>query len=451
MNISLQNTDNASALLTVKLDKSDYQERVDKALKKLRQNMNMPGFRKGMVPMGLIKRQFGASVIVEEVNKLLQEKVYEYIRDNKVNVLGEPLPNEEKQQPVDFEHQEEVEFFFDLALAPEFKTELSKDDTVPYYDITVSDEMVDRQVSSYRQRNGKYEKADSYQDKDMLKGHLAELDADGSVKADGLKVENVVMMPSYFKNDGQKQLFATAKTNDVVTFNPYTAYDESQVELASFLKIDKEKVEEHKGDFSFQINEITRFVEGELDQALFDQVFGEGTVKSEEEFKAKIRETIQTQLVSDSDYKFLLDARDLLVTKIGKLEFNDTLLKRIMLLNNRDKGEEFVTENYDKSIQELTWHLIKEQLVKENEIKIEQADVLEQAKKTAIAQFAQYGMINVPDDAVENYAKEILKKQENVQAMADRAVEAKISLCLKDKVTLEHKSISMEEFTKMFD
>lgn len=451
MNISLQNTDNASALLTVKLDKSDYQERVDKALKKLRQNMNMPGFRKGMVPMGLIKRQFGASVIVEEVNKLLQEKVYEYIRDNKVNVLGEPLPNEEKQQPVDFEHQEEVEFFFDLVLAPEFKTELSKDDTVPYYDITVSDEMVDRQVSSYRQRNGKYEKADSYQDKDMLKGHLAELDADGSVKADGLKVENVVMMPSYFKNDGQKQLFATAKTNDVVTFNPYTAYDGSQVELASFLKIDKEKVEEHKGDFSFQINEITRFVEGELDQALFDQVFGEGTVKSEEEFKAKIRETIQTQLVSDSDYKFLLDARDLLVTKIGKLEFNDTLLKRIMLLNNRDKGEEFVTENYDKSIQELTWHLIKEQLVKENEIKIEQADVLEQAKKTAIAQFAQYGMINVPDDAVENYAKEILKKQENVQAMADRAVEAKISLCLKDKVTLEHKSISMEEFTKMFD
>lgn len=451
MNISLQNTDKVTASLTVKLDKSDYQERVDKALKKLRQNINMPGFRKGMVPVGLVKKQFGKSVLAEEINKILQEKVYEYIRENKVNILGEPLPNEEKQQPINFDSQEEFEFIFDVALAPEFKTELSKDDMVTYYDIEVSDEMIDRQVSSYRQRGGKYEKVDAYQDKDMLKGHLAELDENGNVKDGGLKVEDVVLMPSYFKNDEQKQLFADTKVNDVVVFNPYKAYDGSQVELSSFLKVKKEDVESYKGDFSFQVNEITRFVEAELTQELFDQIFGEGNVKSEEEFKAKIRETIQTQLVNDSDYKFLLDVRNLLVNKIGKLEFNDDLLKKIMLINNRDKGEEFVAENYDRSIQELTWHLIKEQLVKENEIKIEQKDVVDQAKKATIAQFAQYGMINVPDDVLNNYANEMLKKQETAQAMVDRSIEAKLSEVLKEKVTLEHKSIAMEEFTKMFD
>ena len=397
MNISLQNTDKVSATLTVKLDKSDYQEKVDKALKKLRQNVNMPGFRPGMVPMGLVKKQFGRGVMAEEINKMLQEKVFEYIRENNLKVLGEPLPDEEKQQPVDFDHQEEFEFVFDLALAPEFATELSKDDVVPYYDINVSDEMVDRQVSSYRQRGGKYEKVEEYQDRDMLKGHIAELDADGNVKDGGLQVE------------------------------------------------------EYKGDFSFQINEITRFVEAELTQELFDEVFGKDTVKTEEEFKSKIRETIQTQLVGDSDYKFLVDVRNLLVSKIGKLEFNDALLKKIMLLNNRDKGEEFVTENYDKSIEELTWHLIKEQLVKENEIKVEQNDIVEQAKKTTIAQFAQYGMINLPEDMLNNYANEMLKKQETVQAMVDRAIEAKLAVALKDKVTLEHKGIDMEEFTKMFE
>lgn len=451
MNVSLQNIDKVSALLTVKLEKSDYQEKVEKALKDFRRRVNMPGFRQGMVPMGLIKKQYGKAVLAEEINKILQEKVYEYIRENKVNMLGEPLPNEEKQQPIDFGTQEEFEFVFDIALAPEFKAELSKEDTLPYYNIQVSEEMIDRQMSSYKQRTGKYEKVDSYQDKDMVKGHLAELDENNNVKEGGLQVEDVIMLPSYFKNDEQKAIFNDAKPNDVLTFNPSVAYGDSEVELSSLLKVKKEEVAEHKGNFSFQIVEITRFVEGELNQQLFDEVFGEGVVKSEEEFRQKTRESIESQLEGDSDYKFLLDARDRLVEKIGKLEFPDALLKRIMLLNNKDKGEEFVTENYDKSIEELTWHLIKEQLVKDNEIKVEQADVLDQAKKTTRAQFAQYGMVNVPEDVINNYAQEMLKKQETVQAMVDRSIEAKLAKVLKEKVTLEYKEISMEDFTKLFE
>lgn len=450
MNVSLQNIDKVSALLTVKLEKADYQEKVDKALKHFRQNAQMPGFRKGMVPMSLVKKMYGKSALAEEVNKLLSETVYKYIQDNKINILGEPLPNEDKQPEIDFDTMEEFEFLFDIALAPEFKAEVSADDKVDYYTIDVTDEMVDNQVKMYAQRNGKYDKVDAYEDNDMLKGLLAELDEEGNTKEGGIQVEGATMMPTYMKNDEQKAIFAGAKVNDVLVFNPNTAWDGNAAELASLLKIDKDAAPEMKSDFSFQVEEITRFVPGELTQEIFDQVFGEGVVKSEEEFRAKVKEVIAHQFVADSDYKFLLDARKMLMEKVGKLEFPDALLKRIMRLNNQDKDEKFVEDNYDKSIEELTWHLIKEQLVKANDIKVEQEDVTNMAKEATRAQFAQYGMMSVPDDLLDNYAKEMLKKKETVEGLVNRVVETKLAAALKTQVSLENKNISAEEFNKMF-
>lgn len=451
MNISLQNVDKVSALLTVHIEKADYQERVEKVLKTYRQKANIPGFRRGMVPMGLIKKQYGKAVTAEEVDKLMQEKVNEYIRDNKVNMLGAPLPDEEKMQPIDFDVQEDFEFVFDIALAPEFKAEITEQDTLDYYTIEVSDELVDQQVKMYAQRAAKYEKVEQYEDKDMVKGLLAELDENGNTKEGGIQVEGAVMMPAYMKNDDQKAIFAGAKVNDVLVFNPATAFDNNEAELSSLLKIKKEEVANAKSNFSFQVAEITRTVPAALDQVLFDQVFGEGVVKSEEEFRAKIKEGVAAQFEADSNYKFLVDVRDYLTKKVGKLEFPDALLKRIMLLNNREKGEAFVAENYDKSIEELTWHLIKEQLVEANAIKVEQADILNAAKETTRTQFAQYGMMNVPDELLDNYAKEMLKKKESVETLVNRAVESKLAAALKAKATLNNKTVSMEEFNKMFE
>ena len=451
MNVSLQNIDKVSALLTVKLEKADYQEKVDKSLKTFRQKAQIPGFRKGMVPMSLVKKMYGKSVIAEEVNKLLSEKVYDYIKSNNVNMLGEPLPNEEKQQVIDFDTMEEFEFVFDIALAPEFKAEVSNTDKVDYYTIEVTDEMVENQVKAYTQRNGKYDQVSAYEDNDMLKGLIAELDENGNTKEGGIQVEGAVLMPSYMKNDEQKAIFANAKVNDVLVFNPNAAYDGHDAEIASLLKIEKEAAAEMKSNFSFQVEEITRFVPGDLNQELFDQVFGKDAVKTEEEFRAKVKEGIAAQFVADSDYKFLIDARKMLMEKVGKLEFPDALLKRIMLLNNKEKGEEFVAENYEKSVEELTWHLIKEQLVKDNEIKVEQEDVINMAKDATKAQFAQYGMMTVPEDILENYAQEMLKKKENVDGLVGRVVEAKLATALKAKVTLNNKTVSMEEFNKMFE
>ena len=445
----MQNVDKVSALLTVNIEKADYQERVEKLLKKYRQQVNMPGFRKGMVPMSLIKKQFGKSAMAEEVDKLMQDAVNNYIRENKVNMLGMPLPNEEKMQTIDFDTQENFEFVFDIALAPEFKAEVSEQDAIDFYTIAVSDEMINSQVDMYAQRAAKYEKVEDYQDRDMVKGLIAELDENGNTKEGGIQVEGAVMMPSYMKNDEQKAIFANAKVNDVLVFNPNAAFEGNEAELSSLLKIKREEVAEMKSNFSFQIEEITRAVPAALTQELFDQVFGEGAVSSEEEFRGKIKESIAAQFEAESNYKFLIDARAYMMNKVGKLEFPDALLKKIMLMNNEDKGESFVEENYEKSLEELTWHLIKEQLVEAFEIKVEQADLLAIAKENTRMQFAQYGMMSLPEEMLENYAKEMLKKKENVEGLVNRAVETKLAAALKGKVALNNKEVSMEEFNNL--
>lgn len=451
MNVSLQNMDKVSALLTVKIEKADYQDKVEKALKNLRHKVQMPGFRPGMVPAGLVKKMYGKQVLAEEVNKILSDTVYNYIKDNKVNMLGEPLVNEEKQAAIDFESMEEFDFAFDIALAPEFKVEVGADDKVDYYHIDVTADMVDNQVKMYTQRNGKYEKVEAYETNDMMKGVLAELDENGSVKEGGIQVEDAVMMPEYMKNDDQKARFNGAKVNDVIVFNPATAWDNNTAELASLLKIDKEAAAEVKADFSYQVTEVTRFVAGDLTQEIFDQVFGKGVVSSEEEFRTKVKEGIQAQFAQDSDFKFLIDFRKVMMEKVGKLEFPEALLKRIMLQNNAEKGEKFVEENFEKSLEELTWHLIKEQLVGNYGIKVENEDVMAMAKAATKAQFAQYGMMNVPDDLLDNYAKEMLKKKESVDGLVNRAVETKLVAAVKPQVTLNEKTVSIEDFNKMFE
>lgn len=449
MNVSLQNIDKVSALLTVKLEKADYEEKVDKSLKQLRRKLQMPGFRPGMVPANLVKKMYGKSVLAEEVNRLLGESVNGYIQDNKVKMLGEPLPNE-KQQQIDFDTMDSFEFLFDIALAPEFSIDLSTDDKVDYYTIDITDEMVDKQTEMYARRNGKFEKVDTYADGDMMRGVLAELDEEGNAKEGGILVEDAALMPSYMKNDEQKAFFANAKENDVLVFNPATAWDGNAAELASLLKIEKEKAAEVKADFSYRVNEISRFMPGELNQEIFDEVFGKDVVKTEEEFRAKVKESIAARFAMDSDYKFMLDMRDMLIRKVGQLEFSESLLKRLMKANNPDKEDSFIEENYAKSLETLTWQLIEEKLVAANGIKVEQSDIMAMAGETARAQFAQYGMLSVPDNLLDNYAKEMLKEKKNVDEMVARVIERKLSAALKQQVTLENKNISREDFNKMF-
>jgi trigger factor len=393
--------------------------------------------------MGMIKRQFGTSVKVDVVNKMLGEKLYEYVRENKIQMLGEPLPSEQQGQ-LDFESDAALEFKFDIAVAPEFTATLTGKDKIDYYNITVDDKLIDQQVEMYQSRGGRYEKAEQYdpEQRDMLKGDLREVDGT-------IEVADAVLMPQYFKAEEQQQLFKDAKVGDIITFNPRKAYPESDVEVSSLLKIKKEEVKDHEGDFTYQITEISRFVKADVNQELFDQVFGEGNVKDEKEFRQKISDQISQQFKSDADYKFLLDVRQHMEKKVGKLEFPEAILKRVMLQNNKDKGEEFVDKNFEASIKELGWHLIKEQLVQAQGIKVEDADLKEVAKEVARAQFAQYGMSNVPEEYLDNYAQEMLKKRENVDGLVDRAIDVKLTAALKGVVKLNEKDITLEDFQKL--
>jgi trigger factor len=394
-----------------------------------------------------MKKRFGGEITAEEVQKLLSEKLYGYLRENKIDMLGDPLASE-KQQPVDFE-AEQLNFIFDIALAPQFDAKLTDADKVPYYSIKVTDEMVDGQVKAYAQRGGHYDKVDSYQEGDMTKGHIAELDADGNIKEGGIQKEDAVILPNYFKNDDQKKKFEGISVNTVITINPAAAYENSTIELSSLLGITKEEAENVKGDFSYQITEITRYVPAELTQELFDQVFGEGKVKGEEEFRAAIKKQLEDQFAEDAQLRFMIDVRKYLEKRIGDLEWPDALLKRIMRANNPDKGEEYVEQNYAGSIKELEWHLIKEQLVSAQGIKVDDADVKQVAKEAARAQFAQYGMTNIPEEYLDNYADEMMKKRESVDGLVERAIDIKLIDAVKKVVKLNEKAITLKDFQKM--
>ncbi|MBQ2950377.1 MAG: trigger factor [Prevotella sp.] len=452
MNISFENADKINGLLTLTIEKDDYQPEVDKILKDYRKKANIPGFRPGQAPMGLIKRQYGTAVKVDAVNKLLGDKIYEYIRENKIQMLGEPMPNTEKQPELDFEKGENFEFVFDIAVAPEFKIELSDQDSVDYYNIEVDDKLVDQQVDMFASRAGHYEKVEEYDaaQNDMLKGDMRELDAEGNTKEGGIVVESAVLMPSYIKVDEQKALFDGAKLGNIITFNPKKAYPDSDVEVSSLLKIEKDQAANMTSDFTYQITEISRFTKAELNQELFDQVYGEGAVADEKAFREKIAEGIKLQLQGDQDYKFLVDVRAYAEKKVGELQFPTELLKKIMLNNNKDKGEKFVDDNFDASIKELKWHLIKEQLVAATAIKVEDADVKAVAKLAARAQFAQYGMNNIPEEYLEKYADDMLKDRKNIDSLVDRAVDMKLTAALKGVVKLNEKTVSLDEFNKLF-
>ena len=284
----------------------------------------------------------------------------------------------------------------------------------------------------------------------MLKGDLRELDENGNTKEGGITVEGAMMMPSYIKVEEQKNLFNDAKVGDIITFNPKKAYPDNDTEVAQLLKIERDSVKDLESEFSYQVTEIQRFKKHEVNEELFKLALGEDTdVKDEAAFRAKIAEGLQAQLVGDSDYKFLLDVRAHCEKKVGKLQFPDALLKRIMLANNKDKGEDFVEKNYEESLKELTWHLIKEQLIKAQDIKINDEDIKETAKEAARAQFAQYGMTNIPEEYVENYANEILKKGNSTDALVDRSIDRKLATALKTVVKLNEKEISVEDFNKM--
>ena len=431
------------AVLTLTIEPADYQEKVQKDLKQIRQKANVPGFRPGMVPMGLVKKMYGKGVLADVLNKVVGEQLSKYIDDNNLKVLGDPLPNNELTPDMDLDNQDTFTFAFDIAVAPEFDAKLNGHNKLTQYVITVTDEMVDKQVNSYAERFGEYVDAEDVQDGDMLKGLLTEQKEGGIVK------EDAVLMPAYMKDDAQKALFQGAKKGDVITFNPAAAYG-SEVEVSSLVGVSKEEAKDLTSDFTFEIKTITRHQPAAIDGELFAKVYGENNVKDEADFRARVKAEIEANMAEDAKYKFGLDAKAAVMKKMEDLQFPEAFLKRWVLATNEKMTQEELDKDFPAMLEELKWHLAKDQLMKAFEVKVEKEDVEAYAREVARMQFMQYGLMHVEDAYLENFAQEMLKKEDQLRGIVERVAENKIYDALRGVAKVEEKAISHEEFGKLF-
>ena len=448
MTITRENIDDVNAVIKLVIEKADYEKEVAGKLKEYRQQASIPGFRPGKAPAGLIKKRFGASVLVEEVNKLLSQKLSAYLVEEKLNILGEPLPNEEQQKDINWETDENFEFNFDIALAPEVNITLDKRSKYKYYNITVSDEMIDQQVETALMQLGQNVPVDEAKDNSSVRGNFVQLDVDGNEVEDGIKPENVLLAVDMIKDEEIKKSFVGCKKDDIIIFDPVKAY-ENKTDLGHMLNISKEEAEELDSDFRFTVTEILQFEKAELNEDLYKKLYGDETdVKTTEDFRARIKEEIATNLSYSSEHKFALDTRDALVEKTN-LKLPEAFLKRWLLAVNKELTAEQIENEFDPFIKDLQWQLIKDTIAKENEIKVTPEETEEFAKKMALAQYQQYGIYDVPDEQLDSFAKMMLEKPEEKERIYKKLHEDKVIAVVKDKITLSEEEVSQEEFNEM--
>ena len=442
MKIEQSELKNLTGVITLTIEPADYQEEVNKQLKQVRQKAQLPGFRPGMVPVGLVKKMYGKGILADVLNKLVGENLQKHIEDNKLQILGDPLPNNELTPAIDMDSQDTFTFAFDIAVAPEFDARLNEKNKLTEYEIQVTDEMVDNQIKSYTERFGEYLQADEIAEGDIVKGLAKQVDGE-------IVKENAVLNPAYMKQKTQQKKFIGAKKGDTVTFNPAKAFD-SEVEVSSLLGITKEQAQELKSDFTFEIQEITRHTAAKIDAELFAKVYGENTPKDEAEFRARVKAEIEANMAEDSKYKFGLDAKEAFMKKMEKLNFPVDFLKRWVLTTNEKMTQEELDKDFDKMLDELKWHLAKDQLLKEYNIDVQKEDVEAYAKEVARMQFMQYGLMHVDDQYLTNYANEMLKQDNQLRGIIERVAENKIYDALKGVAKIEKKQISHADFGKLF-
>ena len=451
MNITRENIDELNAVIKLTIDKDDYEQKVADVLKTYQKKANMPGFRPGKVPAGLIKKMYGNAVLVDEINKLVSENLSSYLTENELNILGEPLPSED-QQTIDFDTQDSFEFAFDIALSPSVEVKLSKRDKLPYYNIAVSDDMLDGQIKNLTGRFGSNDVVEAVTEKSLAKGDFVQVDKNGNAVEDGITAEDAVMSIAIVKNDAQKKKLLGKKVGEEVVFDVKKAFP-NDTEISYLLKITKEQAADVKGDYKFTIKEITEFIEPELNKELFDKLFGPGVVSTEEEMKTKVKEDLQRNFEMESEYKFAIDAREKLTAKLD-VKLPEEFLKR--WLKATDRGEEKMSDeqidnDMPKFMEDLKWQLIKNEVIRSNELKVEEKDVVDYAKKSARMQFMQYGLTNLPDEHIEGYAMDMLKKEDQGRRMAEAAIQEKVMAFIKEAVKIEDQEVSREDFNKLFD
>ena len=449
MNVSMTKTDAVEARLTVSVEENDYKEKVQKKLKEIGRTHQIPGFRKGHVSLGDLQRRFGREVTSDVINQEVFEAVMKYIEENKLNVLGQPVPVEVKE--LDFKTQKDFTFEYDLALAPELNVVLDKSEHIPYYEIEVTDEMINEQDQAFRKRFGAQVPGEEFEKDALVKGSIFELNEDGSVKEgdDAIQVVNGIVAPMYFKSPEQAALFEGKKVGDKVKFNPWDTCNGDPTELSSMLQVDKARVADLHNDFELTISEIIVVRPAELNQEYFDQVFGKDKVHNEEEYRQAIKEMIAAELANNSEIIFRMSARNFFTGKYDDMQLPATTLKKWLMMRNEELNEENIDAEYEKMVPDLKWQLIKERIAEIAQVKIEEDDLLGFAKALAARQFAQYGMTNMDDETLTNYAKNILADKNYRPRLIEQVGDIKLFTAIENAVTLDRETVSLDRFKEI--
>ena len=448
MNISRENIDELNVVVTVKVDKTDYAETVEKSIKDYRKKVNLNGFRPGNAPLGLVKKMYGKAILWDELNRIVSKNLMEYIKNEKIDFLGEPLPSTSQKADIDLDNKEEFTFTFDLGLKPAIDLKLSKKDKLPFYNIIVSDEMINSAIESNSYRFGKTVEADNVEEKDLVKGTFEQLAEDGNVLEGGIKTEDALFAVDRINEESIRALVIGAKKGDIIDFDITKAFT-NNTDRAQMLRITAAQSESLTGNFRLTLTSISRHQPAETNQELFDIIYGKGVVNSIDEYKAKIKEEFQKELAIQSNFKFIIDAKDKLIDKTD-MKLPDEFLKRWIVVANEKTTAEDVEKSYPEMRKEFAWQLIKGKIATDNNIVISDNDLLDAAKEQISSQFRQYGLSTLPDEQLTEFAKQSLSKEDERQHLHDRKLDEKIAAWLKETVKVDEKDVTTQEFNNLF-
>jgi trigger factor len=449
MNITKETIDDLNAVLKVKIEKTDYEDKVETVLKDYRKKATIKGFRPGMVPIGLVKKMYGRAVQIDEINKIVTENIQKYLADEKLEILGDPLPKTDEQDKIDFETQQDFTFSFELGLTPPIELKLSKKNKVNQYEIIIDEKIKSDYLDNYTRRYGDLRKADQTEEKDVIKGKIEAVDNNGNVLTEGPSVEETSLAIDIIKDKKIKKQFIGKIQNDSIDFDLKKAFP-NDTEIAGILHKKKEEITNLEGNYRFTINEISRFHPAELGKELFNRIFGEGVVNSEEEFMKKIEDEITVNLKRESDFKLMRDIKNLAIEKTD-LQLPEEFLKKWLLKVNENTTREQIDKEFDNFRKDLKWQLIRNKVARDNEVKISEEELQKEAEDITRNQFRQYGLFYATNIQITNYAKETLKRDDDAKRIADKILDEKVILLIKELVNLETRSVTVEEFNKLFE
>lgn len=441
MNITKEDVTQLNSLIRIKLTPSDYKNDVDTAIKKFRKSATLPGFRAGHVPEGMVRKMYGKSFLADELNRIVSKSLHEYLKENNLMVLGDPLPKD-TDHTNNFENPSDFEFLFEIGLAPAINFDIASIAAVDYYEIEVDDKRVETYIDDLRRKHGKFSNPEQAEESSILYGELAELDENGNVKEGGITSTTTLSVELVKDADTKKKLIGIKK-DDTVVFNPNKAMQDV-TEVAYMLRIEKDKAEKLTSDFQYKILSVNKVEKADINQELFDKVFGENAVSSEQDFRERVKADIAAMFRHESIHKFNHDTEDAILKQMN-LSLPDEFLKKwIMTMNEKPITTEQLEKEYPSYSREMQWRMIENEIATKQNIKVEEEDLKQYAASVIMQQFGQYSL---GADMIEDFANRYLQKQENINKAAEAVKSKKVFDYLNQTVPKNVKNVTYDEFT----